>query len=146
MNLSATAAGSLAVGSVASRRQKRRSSVRSAGSWTRSMKQQGVLVECLLVHDPARVIEQLANGDPLAVRQHAWKPALDRVVEAQPPVGDELQDQVATQVLVWLSRCIGASGHIAARSSRSPHRPLPTSSHEGLRRTRSRPARRALAL
>jgi hypothetical protein len=36
------------------------------------------------------VVEQLANGDAVAARHEAGDPALDGVVERQPPLPDEL--------------------------------------------------------
>src|SRR3954447_15539392 len=47
----------------------------------------------LELEEAAGVVEQLPDGDLLAVRNQLWQPLLDAVAERELSLGDELQDE-----------------------------------------------------
>jgi hypothetical protein len=52
------------------------------------------------VDEPARVVEQLPHGDPLAVGQKADEPLFDAVVQPQPPLLHRPEDERGRQSLL----------------------------------------------
>ena len=55
-----------------------------------------------VVRDPARVVEQVPQADPPPLAETAGQKSLDGRIEAEPVLGDKLQDHVATKLFVTL--------------------------------------------